>query len=161
MAPTPPGAGGAGADRKRNARANRRRRKNQRLHRNRDVRSRLRIFCWNAEGLRPKLAELQSWLLTERADILAIQECQFGKVPTREAGFQPPIITRRSLGRTAAADAKGGDVALYLKVGLQFTPLTERRLTPADDTTEVCGVRLPGPRSLDILNIFRPPIRPG
>ena len=160
-APAPPGAGGAGADRRRDARANRRRRKNLRLHRNRDVRSRLRILCWNAEGLRPKLAELQSWLLTGKADILAIQECQFGKAPSRVAGYQPPIITRRTRGRTAAAGAKGGDVALYLKAGLQFTPLTERRLAPADDSTEVCGVRLLGPKPLDILNIYRPPIRPG
>ena len=87
------------------------------------------------------MAELQSWLLTDKADILAIQECQFGKAPSRIAGFQPPVITRRTRGRTAAAGAKGGDVALYLRAGLQFTPLTERRLSPDDDTTEVCALK--------------------
>ena len=122
-APARPGAEGAGADRRRDARDNRRRRKNQQYHRNRDVRSRLHI-CWNAEGLRPNLVELLSWLLTERADILALQECQFGKAPSRIAGFQPPAITRRTRERTAVAGGKGGDVALYLRAGLQFTPLT-------------------------------------
>ena len=34
-------------------------------------------------------------------------------------------------------------------------------LDPADDTTEVCGVRLLGKTHLDIINIYRPPIRPG
>ncbi|KAF0298696.1 Retrovirus-related Pol polyprotein from type-1 retrotransposable element R1 4 [Amphibalanus amphitrite] len=29
----------------------------------------------------------------------------------------------------------------------------------ADDTTELCGVRLLGPQTLDVLNIYRPPIR--
>ena len=89
-------------------------------------------------GLRLMLGELQSWLLKDKVDILAIQECQFGKAPSRIAGFQPPVITGRTRGRTAAAGVKGGDVAVYLRAGLQFTPLTERRLAPARQRCTEC-----------------------
>ena len=160
-APPPPGAGSGGAGRGRDARADRRRRKNWRYHRNRAARSHLRILCWNAEGLRPKTSELQSWLPTANPDILAFQECQFGRTPIRLAGYQPPVVTRRARGRTAAS-TKGGDVALYVRAGLHFTCITGSPVAPTDDTTEVCGVRLLGLKEdLTIINIYRPPIRTG
>ena len=51
-------------------------------------------------------------------------------------------------------------MAIYVRGGLAFAPLTERHLDPADDTTEVCGVRILGSATpLDIITVYRPPIR--
>ena len=51
-------------------------------------------------------------------------------------------------------------MAIYVRGGLAFTPITERHLDPADDTTEVCGVRIISSKSsLNIYSVYRPPIR--
>ena len=130
----------------------RRRAKNRR---NRAQRSLLHIVGWNAEGLRTKLSELQSWLPTVSADVVAIQEVQLSAMSTfRIPGYQPPVVTRRARGRTSGAvSAKGGDVAIYVRGGLPFVPIIDRLLDPADDSTEVCGVRILGDTNLDIINI--------
>ena len=118
------------------------------------------IVSWNAEGLRSKVRELAGWLPAVKADVVAIQEAQLPQVAPSIPGFQPPIVVRRARGRVSgAATVKGGDVALYVRAGLHFTPLTERRLAATDDSTEFCGVRLLGPQNLDVFNIYRPPIR--
>ena len=93
--------------------------------------------------------------------MVAIQEAQFSnKTTVRIPGFQPPVVTRRARGRqSGAATAKGGDVAIYVRGGLPFTPLTGRPLAPSDDSTEVCGVRILGKTPISILNVYRPPIR--
>ncbi|KAF0287890.1 RNA-directed DNA polymerase from mobile element jockey [Amphibalanus amphitrite] len=66
--------------------------------------------------------------------------------------------------------AKGGDVAIYVRKGLNFSKLESAPLAPADNTTEWCAIRLftsnpaardPAPNHLDIHNFYRPPIRPG
>ena len=121
----------------------------------------MHIVAWNAEGLRTKVPELQSWLPTVKADVVAIQEAQFtAKSLTRIPGFQPPVVTRRGRGRAAGAAARGGgDVAIYVRGGLTFAPLPDRLVSPDDDTTEACGVRILGTTNLDIINIYRPPIR--
>ena len=139
----------------------RRRARNRRYRRNRQTRSLLHIVVWNAEGIRSKIPELQGWLRTAPADVIAIQEAQFpAKTATRIPGFQPPVITRRARGRReGAAVTKGGDVAIYLRAGLHFTPLTDRPLDAADDSSEVCGVRILGERPLTVWNLYRPPIR--
>lgn len=150
------GGGGNG----REHRGNRRRARNRRYHRNRAQRSLLHLVCWNAGGLQTKTGELERWLLTSHADVLAIQEGQFSRAAPRLPGFQPPVVTRRARGRvTGAAVVKGGDVAIYVRAGIHFAPLDDRPLAANDDTTEVCGVRILGPRALDIWCLYRPPIR--
>ena len=53
-----------------------------------------------------------------------------------------------------------GDVAIYIRGALAFAPLTERHIDPADDSTEVCGVHILGSAfPIDIINLYRPPIR--
>ena len=139
----------------------RRRAKNRRYHRNRTCQSRLIVVCWNEEGFRTKLSELQRWLPSIKADILAVQEVQFSpKWIFRLPGFQPPIIVRRARGRAAGERAaKGGDVAVFDRAGLHFTALTDPLVARTDDCTEVCGVRILGERPLTIVNLYRPPIR--
>ena len=117
------------------------------------------IVSWNAEGLRPKQAELQRWLPTVRADVVAIQEAQLPKVAPRLAGYQPPVVVRRARGRITGAAVKGGDVCIYVRAGLHFTVLEGPFLARTDDTTEICGVRILGQTPTDIINIYRPPIR--
>ena len=55
---------------------------------------------------------------------------------------------------------KGGDVAIYIRDGRHFTVLSGPFTSAADDSTEVCGVRLLGHPDLNLINIYRPPIRP-
>ena len=118
------------------------------------------IVSWNAEGLRTKVQELGSWLPAIKADVVAIQEAQLPKAAPSISGFQPPVVVRRARGRrTGAASVKGGDVALYVRAGLHFVSLSGRYIAATDDSTELCGVRLLGPQNLDVLNIYRPPIR--
>ncbi|KAF0297636.1 hypothetical protein FJT64_004848 [Amphibalanus amphitrite] len=94
-------------------------------------------------------------------DVVAIQEAQFPtKTTVRIPGYQPPVVTRRTRGRqTGAASAKGGDVAIYVRGGLTFSTLSDSYQAPADDTTEICGVRIHGKFQTDIINVYRPPIR--
>ena len=120
---------------------------------------------WNAEGLHKKIGELQRWLPTVKADVLAVQEAQLPKVAPRIPGYQPPVVVRRARGRvTGASVVKGGDVALYVRAGLHFQTIDDRMTAVADDTTEICGIRLldggkDGQPYLTVLNICRPPIR--
>ena len=136
-----------------------RRLKNRRYHRNRNRRSRTTVVSWNAEGLRLKQAELERWLPTVNADVVAIQEAQLPKVAPRLIGFHPPVVVRRARGRTTGAAPKGGDVCIYVRAGRHFDVLEGRMLADSDDSTEICGVRLLSQPHLDIINIYRPPIR--
>ena len=114
------------------------------------------IVSWNAEGLRAKQEELQRWLPTVNADMVAIQEAQLPKVAPRLTGFQPPVVVRRARGRTADAAVKGGNVCIYVRAGMHFTVLEGPFRARADDTTEICGVRVFGQTPLDVINIYRP-----
>ena len=160
-APPSASTGGGGAGRGPGRGQGRRRARNRRHRRNRMQRSLHHVVGWNAEGLRTKVPELQSWLPTVRADVVAIQEAQFSaKTATRIPGYQPPVYARRERGRiSGAASAKGGDVAIFVRAGIHFAPLTERLTDPADDSTEVCGVRILGTHPINIINVYRPPIR--
>ena len=172
--PAPPAAnapsgGGTSGAAGRTSRGHSRRAKNRRYRRNRKIRSRLLILSWNAEGLRTKLSEIQSWLSENRVDVAVIQEAQFtAKKTISIPGYQTAAVTRRAQGRRVGGPAKGGDVAIYVRDGLQFAKLDDRPLVPTDTTTEWCGIRLyldthkNSMRShLDIHNIYRPPIRTG
>ena len=117
-------------------------------------------MVWNAEGLRPKIAELSPWLSEARVDVVAVQEGQFPKTAPRLPGFQPPVVTRRTRGRRTDGPVKGGDVAIYVRDGRHFTTLSGPFKPSVDDTTEICGVRLIGAPDLDLINVYRPPIRP-
>ena len=140
-----------GGDREAGGPEDRRSARNRRYHRNRLQRSLLHLVCWNADGLQPKVGELECWLLSNKADVVAVQEGQFSRAATRIRGFQPPVVARRTQGRrTGAASVQGGDVAVYVRAGVHFTPLTDRPLAAVDDSTEICGVRILGNRPLDM-----------
>ena len=158
----PPAAadGGGAARTGRRGTGRRRRARNRRYRQNRATRSLLTIVVWNAEGLRSKTAELSPWLSEVRADVVAIREGQFGKAAPSIPGFQPPVVSRRSRGRRAGGPAKGGDVAIYVRDGRPFSILPGPLKPAADDTTELCGIRLCGDPDLQIINVYRPPIRP-
>ena len=138
-----------------------RRAKNRRYRRNRAGRSHTTIISWNTEGLRKKIGELQRWLPAAKADVLAVQEGQLPKTAPRIPGYQPPVVVRRARGRiTGAAVVKGGDVALYVRAGLHFTVIDDRMTAAADDTTEICGVRLLGCDNTTYLTIINLIVRP-
>ncbi|MEM9976946.1 MAG: reverse transcriptase family protein, partial [Cyanobacteria bacterium P01_D01_bin.2] len=80
--------------------------------------------------------------------------------------FQTAAISRRARGRRVVGPVCGGDVAILVRDGLNFSVIEESPLQPQDDTTEWCAVRviLSAPKRLisptiDIFNIYRPPIR--
>ena len=138
----------------------RRRARNRRYRRNRARRSLLTILVWNAEGLRQKIAELSSWLPGTNVDDIAVQQGQFPEALSQIPGFQPPVVTRRTRGRRDDGHAKGGgDVVIYVRDGRHFEALSGPFKPAAVGSTEVCGVRLLGAPDLDLINIYRPPIR--
>ena len=114
---------------------------------------------WNAEGPRPKIAELSSRLLELHADVIAVQEGQFPKAVPRIPGFQPPVVTRRIRGRRDGVPGKGGDFAIYVRDGHHFSVLSGFFQSAADDTAEICGVRILGTPDLDVINLYRTPVR--
>ena len=71
-----------------------------------------------------------------------------------------PQSSRGTRGRRDGGPAKGGNVAIYERDGRHFTVLSGPFKPAADDTAEVCGVRLLGTPDVDLINIDRPPIRP-
>ena len=127
-------------------------------------------MSWNAEGLRKKTLEVQRWLSDNRVDVAVIQEAQLpAKKNIALPGFQLASVARRARRRRADGPVKGGDVVIYIRDGLKFTKLEDRPLDVSDDSTEWCGIRLlippsqhsSQPTSIDIHNIYRPPIRAG
>ena len=171
LAPPAAGAGGGGTGgRSGGARRSRRAKKNRRYRKNCRVRSRLLVMSWNAEGLRKKTLEVQRWLSDNRVDVAVIQEAQLpAKKNIALPGFQLASVARQTRGRRADGPVKGGDVVIYIRDGLKFTKLEDRPLDVSDDSTEWCGIRLlippsqhsSQPTSIDIHNIYRPPIRAG
>ena len=118
------GGGGAAAPAGRSPWDRSRRAKNRRYRANLKTRSRLQIACWNAQGLRRKLTELQGWLSESNIDVIAVQEAQFSASSLTEIpGFQTAAVRRRARGRRNSGPAKGGDVAIYVRNGLNFDKL--------------------------------------
>ena len=50
-------------------------------------------------------------------------------------------------------------MAIFVRGGLHFDLLEGSHVAAADDTTELCGVRILGPNPITIVNVYRPPIR--
>ena len=160
-------SGGRGPRRAHGGRS--RRAKNLRYRLNTRERSRLLITSWNAEGLRPKTAELASWLSSQKVDVCAVQEAQPGSASNTISipGYQTAVVSKRARGRRADGPVKGGDVLILIRDGLKFLVITESPLLPQDDTTEWCATRVFLPSSqvgavncyVDIYCVYRPPIR--
>ncbi|KAF0305717.1 putative RNA-directed DNA polymerase from transposon X-element [Amphibalanus amphitrite] len=147
-----------------------RRAKNRRYRLNRRIRSRLTLVGWNAEGLRIKLPEFGRWLSENKVDAVAVQEAQLAGGIISVPGYQLAAVSRRARGRRDGGPVKGGDVVILVRNGINFALLTQSPVLPVDDTTEWCAVRIftPSPQSssqpsqhLDLINIYRPPIRSG
>ena len=143
-----------------------RRAKNRRYRYNRQVRSRLLIVSWNAEGVLGKTGELSRWLSDVKADVAAIQEAQLAGRPLSVPGYQTAAVSRRARGRRDDGPVRGGDVAILVRDGLNFNVIKVSPLHPQDNTTECCAVRIilsaarpHQPKHLDIFNVYRPPIR--
>ena len=127
------GGGGAGGAAVGSSRGRTRRAKNRRYRANLKTRSRLQIACWNTEGLRRKLSELQGWLSGSHIDVIVVQEAQFSASGFTEIpGFQTAATYRRARGRRDSGPAKGGDVAIYVRKGLNFDKLETAPLARAD-----------------------------
>ena len=150
-----------------------RRAKNRRYRHNCRVRSRLTMIGWNAEGLRTKIQELSRWLSDIKADVVAVQEAQLAGGTISVPGYQVAAVSRRARGRRDGGPVKGGDVLILVRNGVNFSSLTQSPVTPGDDTTEWCAVRVftRAPQStshptrqhpashLDVINFYCPPIR--
>ena len=119
-----------------------RRAKNRRYRYNRQVRSRLLIVSWNAEGVLGKIGELSRWLSDVKADVAAIQEAQLAGRPLSVPGFQTAAVSRRARGRRDDGPVRGGDVAILVRDGLNFNVIRVSPLHPQDNTTECGAVRI-------------------
>ena len=147
MNPEPPAVSAdGGGTRDRGARGPRggrsRRAKNRRYRHNCRVRSRLTIVGWNAEGLRTKLSEFSRWLSDTKVDIAAVQEAQLAGNEVTVPGYQVAAVSRRARGRREEGPAKGGDVLILIRNGINFVSVKQSPTLPGDDTTEWCAVRV-------------------
>ena len=143
-----------------------RRAKNRRYGHSCRVRSRLTIVSWNAEGIRTKLQELGRWLSDEKVDVMVVQEAQLAGGAVSVPGYQVAAVSRRARGRRDGGPVKGGDVLILIRNGIDFVSEKQSPIRPDDDTTEWCAVRVfarahqssSKPPSLNIFNMYRPPI---
>ncbi|KAF0300926.1 hypothetical protein FJT64_026694 [Amphibalanus amphitrite] len=89
-----------------------------------------------------------------------------GGEPQRERnGLQPALYERDLYHRQTIADSAGSPIAgRCFPTSPHGRPAASGRAPglrkpTADDTTEICGVRIHGKFQTDIINVYRPPIR--
>ena len=122
--------------------------------------------CWSSAGTRRgssgRSGSSAAGLSDTKVDVAAIQEAQLAGKALSVPGYQTAVVSRRVRGRRGVGSVRGGDVAILVKNGLKFTVIRDSPLQPQDDTTECCAVRLilsTASQSLDVYNVYRPPIR--
>ena len=106
------------------------------------------ILSWNARGLTgDKISELQLLVNKQQPDIVAIQETHFkpNAKPKRLQGYQyPPELISRD-------EKRGGGLALYLKNGIKYLLLKERKY----DGTELQAIKVFGDHTnIEIHNCY-------
>ena len=125
----------------------------------------LSILQWNCQGLRAKKEELTKFAVEAKIDVIAVQEANFPKQGTvRINGFADPIIGRRKVGRTANGPIKGGDVAIFIRNGINHQVILAPPIDASDSTTEWAGATIfadNNTSSIDLHNLYVPPIRTG
>ena len=105
------------------------------------------MISWNAEGVLGKIGELSRWLSNVKVDVATIQEAQLSGKTLTVPGYQTDVVSRRARGRRDGGPVRGGDVAILVRNGLNFTTITARCEELTADLT--LGAPPPHPRWRD------------
>ena len=112
------------------------------------TRNKLKIYQWNADGIRPKLLELHDHLLNSDIDILAVQESKLRKTN------KTPSIEGYTTIRKDRNNILGGSLLLFIRTGIVFEKLHSFQKT----SMEIQSIRIKVTKSswLDLYNVYLP-----
>ena len=124
----------------------------------------LRVFQWNAEGLRARSTELLHFISSHPVDFIYIQESNLNlsssfRIPGFSALQSHGTHSRSGIFSTDVADASGG-VIIFVKQSLFFSELSTSSLSslgPYSNYVEV-NISLNDSSSLSFLNVYAPSI---
>ena len=125
----------------------------------------LRVFQWNAGGLRARSTKLLHFISSHPVDLIYIQESNLNFSSSfRIPGFSVlqfhDTHSRSGIFSTDIADARGG-VIIFVKQCLFFSELSTSSLSSLglySDYVEI-NISLNDSSSLSFLNVYAPPIR--
>ena len=125
----------------------------------------LRVFQWNAGGLRARSTELLHFVSSHPADLSCIQEAHIDlsssfRIPGFFALRSDRSHSRLSVFSTDVTDASGG-VIIFVRQGLSFSELCTSSLSSLDPHSDNVGVNISSNESssLSFLNVYALPIR--
>ena len=125
----------------------------------------LRVFQWNAGGLRARSTKLLHFISSHPVEFIYIQESNLNssssfQIPGFSALQSHGTHSRFGIFSTDVADVSGG-VIIFVKQGLSFSELSTSFLSllgPYSDYVEA-NISLNDSYSLSFLNVYVPPIR--
>ena len=125
----------------------------------------LRVFEWNAGGLRARGTKLLHFISSHPVDLIYIQESNFNlsssfRIPGFSALQSHGTHSRSGIFSTDVANTSGG-VIIFVKQCLSFSEISTSSLSllgPYSDYVEV-NISLNDSFSLSFLNVYAPPIR--
>ena len=79
--------------------------------------NKLKIYQWNADGIRPKLLEVRDWQINSDIDVLAVHESKLRKTD------KTPFIVGYATIRKVRNNILGGDLLLFIRTDIVFEKL--------------------------------------
>ena len=124
----------------------------------------LRVFQWNAGGLRARSTELLHFLSSHPVDLICIQESNLNssssfRIPGFSALRSDRTHSRSGIFSSDATHASGG-VVIVVRQGLSFSELSTSSLSSLDPYSDYVGVNisLNKSSSVSFLNVYAPPL---
>ena len=111
----------------------------------------LRILQWNADGINPKIAELQHFTETNKIDVAMIQETKLtaDKRTPRLYGYTPVRADRPD------AQFPGGGLLFYIKHNIAFRKIGQAKNGSVE--AQSISVQTSRKKWLDLTNVYVPP----
>ena len=104
----------------------------------------LTVLHWNCNGLKSKIDELETYLLSKRPDIVSLNEL---KCNNNEAIYNLNMLHYNSIYKIRNNN-QGGGVALLINKKLKYEELD------LDETQEIVGIKLKTNKNKNDINIF-------
>ena len=79
--------------------------------------NKLKIYQWNADGIRPKLLEVRDWQINSDIDVLTVHESKLRKTD------KTPFIVGYATIRKVRNNILGGDLLLFIRTDIVFEKL--------------------------------------
>ena len=126
----------------------------------------LRVFQWNAGGLRARSTELLHFLSSHSVDVICIQESNLNssssfRIPGLSALRSDHTHSRSGILCSDTTHASG-DVVIFIRQGLSFSELSTSSLSSLDPYSDYVGVNisLNNSSSVSFLNVYAPLFAP-